>query len=194
VVALAGCGGDAVRPPRPALPPDAVPIPAGPGPRYAPPALSARARAGRPVAGLACRAGARRRVGAFVEVIAHGFTVVVPAGVGIAPPVSRRGAFVEGGRCSYAARTRRPTGLIEVDAATPPPRLGQLFALWGQPLGRHRVAGFRAPRGETVRAYVGGHPWRGDPRDIRLTRHATIVLELASRIPPHRSYAFPPGF
>ena len=150
-------------------------------------------RAGRPVAGLACRAARRRRVGAFVELIVHGRTVVIPAGVGIAPPVARRGAFVEGGRCSYAARTRSPTGVIEVDAAARPPRLGQLFALWGQPLGRHRLAGFRAPPGETVRAYVGGRTWRGDPRDIRLTRHAVIVLELASRIPPHRAYLFPPG-
>jgi hypothetical protein len=39
---------------------------------------------------------------------------------------------------------------------------------------------------------VNGRAWRGDPARIRLRRHAVIVLELGSHVPPHASYAFPP--
>jgi hypothetical protein len=85
-------------------------------------------------------------------------------------------------------RTREPTGVIEV-AEGRPVTLGDLFAVWGQPLSGTRMAGFR---GE-VRAYVAGRPWRRDPRSIPLRRHAQVVLEVGGHVPPHRSYLFPPG-
>jgi hypothetical protein len=76
--------------------------------------------------------------------------------------------------------------------------LGTLFELWGQPLSRRAVAGFRAPPARALVAYVGTgavgvRRWRGNPRAIPLRRHTRIVLELASAIPPHTTYDFPPG-
>jgi hypothetical protein len=85
-----------------------------------------------------------------------------------------------------------PTGLIEIREGSRL-RLSDLFRLWGQPLSPRRVAGFRAGRGKHVLAFVGGRPWRGDPRAIPLKRHAVIVLGVGGYVPPHESYRYPPG-
>ena len=71
----------------------------------------------------------------------------------------------------------------------PPKTLGQLFAVWGQPLGPNRMAGFRG----RVRAYVDGKRWQQAPGAIPLRRHAQIVLETGAYIAPHARYRFPPG-
>jgi hypothetical protein len=68
-----------------------------------------------------------------------------------------------------------------------PRTLGELFALWDQPLGETRLAGFRG----RVKAWVGGRQITGDPREIPLRRHAVVVLRIGDGPPPHPSYAFP---
>ena len=186
---VAGCGGeDEPRPPE-ARDPSLVPTPIGPAPRWQPPSLSRAVRAARPVLGMRCaRDSARPRFGAHVEVFAERRVLVVAPGIGVAPPRRRSGAYVRGGRCSYPLRTREPTGVVEVEPG-PERTLGDLFALWGQPLSRQRIASFRG----RVVAYVGGVRWRGDPRAIPLRRHAQIVVEIGGHVPPHRTYRFPPG-
>jgi hypothetical protein len=146
-----------------------------------------------PVAGLGCAARGRARAAAHVELFARGHVVLVPAGVGIAPPLRRRGAYVTGGRCSYALRTREPTGLIELDPTRGPLTLGAFFALWGQPLSRWRLGPFAAGRGGRVEAWVDGRRWPGDPRGIPLRRHSAVVLQVQGNLPPHTGYRFPPG-
>ena len=71
--------------------------------------------------------------------------------------------------------------------------LGDLFAVWGRPLSRSRLAGYRARRGEQIRAWVGGCPWRGPLGRIPLRRHAEIVLEGGGFVPPHATFLFPRG-
>jgi len=177
------------------LDPSYQPRHVGRGSRFRP-AVAGPALAGHPVAGtsgasLTC--GMRRgpRFGVHVEVFAAGDVVLIPAGIGVALPWRRDGAYVRGGRCEYALATREPTGLIESD-----PRgrftLGDLFALWGQALSTRRVVSFSVPAAG-ARAYVQGRLWSGDPAAIPLTRHATIVVEVGGYVPPHRSYLFPPG-
>jgi hypothetical protein len=112
----------------------------------------------------------------------------VPAGIGIAPPRRRDGAYVDGGRCHYPLITREPTGVVEVAHGTRA-TLADLFALWGQPLRRDRLARFAG----SVRAAVDGNRWRGDPRAIPLTRHGQIVLQVGPPIPSHARYTFPVG-
>jgi len=107
-------------------------------------------------------------------------------------PADLRGAYVRNGRCSYPVRTFEPTGVLQVDSRARL-TLGDLFAVWGQPLSRNRLVGFRTCGGERVRAYVDGRPWRGDLRAIPLRRHAQIVLEIGDYVPPHRTYRFPRG-
>ena len=166
-----------------------IATPIGVGPRYHPPAAPARVLRGEPVGGLRCRAGGQR-FGVHVELFAHARVVVVPAGIGVASPRRRVGAFVRPRGCSYAVRTTGPTGVLEIrrDARL---TLGRLFAVWGQPLSPTRLAGFSTRRSTPVRAYVAGRRWRGPPGAIPLRRHAQIVLELGRFVPPHRSFRFP---
>jgi hypothetical protein len=165
-----------------------VPTPIGTGPAFSLPAGGVAVRAGRPVAGLECRTATAPGTTVHLELFAGGRVVIVPAGIGVAPPLRRDGARVAGGRCTYPIHTLVPTGVVHVPAGGRT-TLGQLFSVWGQPLGRGAMAGFRGP----VQAYVDGLPVTGDPRRIPLRRHAEIVLESGPFVPPHDSFQFPEG-
>jgi hypothetical protein len=169
-----------------------IPTPIGTGASYHPLPSGAAVEHARPVAGMSCSRRRTGRFGVHLELFANQLVVLVPAGVGIAPPRRTRGPYVLGGRCSYPVRTREPTGVAEIQQGRHL-RLGQLFALWGQPLSHVRLAGFRAAPRERVLAFVRGRPWRGDPRRIPLRPHAQIVLEIRGFVPPHAHYGFRKG-
>jgi hypothetical protein len=136
---------------------------------------------------MRCWGGERPRFKVHLELFAGRRVVLVPPGIGVAPPRVRDGAYVRGGRCTYPLVTREPTGVVEVESGGRQRTLGDLFAVWGQPLGRRRMAGFRG----RVSAFVGGHRYKDDPRTIPLTRHAQIVLEVGGYVRPHATYRFP---
>ena len=165
-----------------------VPTPIGVTPAYRLPAAGAAVRAGRPIGTLACAHTGTARFRVHLELFANRLVLLVPAGIGVAPPLRRDHAYVLGGRCSYPLRTREPTGVVEV-AASRPLRLGDLFRVWGQPLGPRRLAGFRSA--QPVPAFANGRRVGGDPRAIPLRRHDEIVLEIGGYVPPHSSYLFP---
>ena len=152
--------------------PSVHPWPIGPGPRYRPPAQQLD---GGPVGSLRCGA-ARPVFPAHVELFVNRRVVIVPAGIG------------RTGRCDYTLRTRTPIGVVEV-ARGARATIGDLFRLWGQPLGRHRLASFKSQR--PLRVYVAGRLVRGDVSRVPLTPKAQIVLELGAYVPPHRSFLFP---
>ena len=178
---IAGCGGS------PRLPRDYLPLAPGRTPAYRAGPTSRPVAIRRELDGLRCARTARPRFGVHFELYAYRLVVRVPAGIGFAPPLQRHGAYVIGGRCWYAIRTREPTGVLEL--ARSGLTLGTAFDVWGQPLSGARMAGFRG----AVRAYVDGRRWRGSPRAIPLRRHAEIVLEVGPTVPPHPGYLFPPG-
>jgi len=180
---VAGCGGggDATT----SLPSTAPGL--GPTPGHRPPSLGSRAARAKPIKGLRCTSEERNRFAVHLELFAARRVVLVAPGIGIAPPRTREGAYVRSGRCSYPVRTREPTGVIAVAEGGRPKTLGDVFAVWGQPLGPRRMAGFRG----RVSAFVGGRGFRGDPRAIELTRHAQIVIEVGGYVPPHARYRFP---
>ena len=169
-----------------------VPTPIGIGRLYHPSAVNPTSARGEPLGGLRCVRSQGRRIGVHLELFARGRVVIVPAGVGVAPPLRSSGPYVVSGRCSYAVQTRAPTGVIEV-AASSRLTLGAFFTVWGLPLGPRALAGFRARPGEHVRAYVDGRSWKGDPRAIPLRRHTQVVLELGPFIPPHPTFRFAKG-
>ena len=189
-LAIAGCGGPGHRSSSTlSLPNDYRPIPAGRGPAYRLPALSARAALGLPINNMACtRQRHRRSYAVHVEVYARGLVVPIPSGIGVAPPVKRSGAYVNRGRCAFPIRTLDPTGLVLVDRDGHF-TIGGLFAIWGKQLSLTQLAGFNGP----VFAYVDGHHWIGSPALIPLRPHSQIVLEADGYVPPHPSYTFPPG-
>lgn len=142
---------------------------------------------------MRCSTATKDWVGVHLEVFVNRFDVVIPAGIGIAPPHRSEGAYVNGGRCSYPLRTTDPTGMIEVDAAFQPgATLGQFFAAWGQPLSRTRLLSFTARGSDRVAVYMNGKLWRGDPRDAPLSRHAAILMQLGGYVEPRLEYGFPP--
>jgi hypothetical protein len=169
-----------------------VPVPIGAGSLYHPGPRGISVARRRDVGKLTCSNSASVRFGAHLELFGRGFVVIVPRGVGIAPPLRTDGPFVTAGACSYAAQTREPTGVIEIAHGTRV-TLEDFFALWGQPLGSRRLAGFRAIGSERVRAWVNGRPWAADLRAIPLRPHDEIVLELGAFVAPHVSYRFRKG-
>ena len=109
----------------------------------------------------------------------HGKAVDIPPNVG--QPAAKR--------CIYWLHTHTPDGIIHIEA--PKDRsfvLGDFFQVWGQPLGRSSVASVRVTKRETLRAWVDGKPYKGDPRKIPLTAHADIVIQAG---PP---FITPPKF
>jgi hypothetical protein len=159
-----------------------IPTPIGVGPRFHPgPGAHA-------VPGLACSSKSVARVGVHLELFARRRVVLVPPGIGMRGRLVREGGRVVRGRCSFPLRTREPTGTIEVARGTRA-TLGQLFAVWGRRLGPGRLLSFRG----RVRVFVNGRERAGDPRRVRLARHANVVVEVGGYVPPHPRYLFPWG-
>ena len=167
-------------------PPVATPIAVGH--RYQLPTTTAVTRRAATLGTLACRPVTRVLSMAHVELFVRGRAVLLPAGIGVAPPAAISGGQVLGGRCRYPLSTADPTGVVSVNQ---PGRrtLGQLFRIWGQPLGGHRLLSFRSHA--RLRAFVDGRAWHHDVRRIPLRDRSEIVIELGLLIPPHSFYLFP---
>ena len=143
---------------------------------------------GHTVAGMRCVTG--RDVDAVhVEIFVDRKVLLLPAGIGLRPPLRRAGlARLHGGKCAYPLHTLDPTGTVFVDR-TRRRVLGDLFAVWGQRLAPRRLLSFTG----RVRAFRNGREWRGDPRRIPLVRHDSIVLQIGGYVKPHARYLFPEG-
>ena len=142
--------------------PSVKPWPIGPSAAYRP-------SAGRVTTDLCTPGG----FAVHLEIFAGRNAVVIPAGIG---------------SCSDRVRTRTPTGVVEVSSGSRQ-TVGDLFRVWGRPLGSHRLVSFssRSP----VRAYVNGRAVVGAVSAVPLTAGAEIVLEIGGYVPPHRFFLFP---
>jgi hypothetical protein len=158
--------------------------PIGVGPRFHPPVSGQ-------VSG-SCRPALGPRDGVHVEVFAADRVLLLPAGIGTRPPLTSLDGRITAAHCYGALVTLDPTGVVLVRPGTEP-TLGTLFNSWGEPLSRSRLASFTAAARTQVTVFVDGKPWPGAPAAVPLTRHAEIVLEVGPHVPPHSSYAFPPG-
>jgi hypothetical protein len=99
-------------------------------------------------------------------------------GIGIRNPQTEQtpdGPFVGGGTCFYWLHTHAADGIIHIES---PVRrtytLGDFFDVWGQDLTRNRVGPVVGP----VITIYDGRLYRGSPRDVPLTEHAQIQLEI----------------
>jgi hypothetical protein len=158
--------------------------PIGAGPDFQPPATG-------PVAGP-CLPALGPRDGVHVEVFAANRVVLLPAGIGTRAPRTSVTGRITRASCYGALVTLDPTGLVLVRPGAGL-TVAALFRSWGQPLSATRLASFRAAPGTRVSVFVDGRSWPGTPGAVPLTRHAEIVLEVGPHVPPHSSYAFPPG-
>ena len=130
---------------------------------------------------------------AHLQIYVDGQQRALPPGIGVVPPLqvqqTAQGPFVVGGAGFYWLHTHDDSGVVHVES--PVQRaftLGELFDLWGQPLGPDRVG----PATGAVTAIVDGVVIGGDPRDIPLTAHAVIQLDVGTVV-PFLPYSFAPG-
>ena len=158
--------------------------PIGTGPRFT---LSASG----PVIGR-CEPSLGPRFGVHVEAFAANRVLLLPAGIGARSPWQELNGAIVSARCYGALVTLDPTGLVLVRAGQRL-TLASLFRSWGEPLSRTRLTSFTAQQGAQVAVFVNGRRWRAGPAAVPLTPHAEIVLEVGPQVPPHSSYAFPPG-
>lgn len=158
--------------------------PIGHGARFHPPATG-------PVIGP-CRSALGPRIGVHVEVFAADRVVLVARGIGTRPPLTYSAGRISHARCYGDLATLEPTGVVLVRRGARR-TLGELFRSWGQPLTDRRVASFSAAPGKRVEVFVDGRRRGGRPGGVPLSAHSEIVLEVGPHVPPHSSYAFPPG-
>jgi hypothetical protein len=206
VAVLAACGGSSSTPETKPLsslgPLQPAPPPGNPGGELVPiPDAPLLARAGstarenKPVDGIRCQFNPRVlfHVHAHLTVFVDGGQRRVPAGIGFWPPLGpqnyRNGQFgLVGRNCWTWISTRYPDGLVHIES--PSKRsftLGELFDIWGQPLGRGEVG----PAKGDVTAIVDGRAWNRDPRDIPLTAHTQIQLEVGRPLVAPQTITFP---
>ena len=187
LIVCPGCGTDTSAPapvsaaidPKVARQEGLIPTAIGRGPEFVPPAVAPEGD---------CSTGPLQgRSRAHLELFGRRHAVVIPAGIGLGPPLQHsHSSRITGAACRADARTLDPAGVIDFDRTDL--TLGDLFAIWGEPLGPRRMASFRGP----VTAFVAGRRATGDPAAIPLRDGAQIVLEVGGYIPPHRSFLFPP--
>ncbi len=95
-------------------------------------------------------------------------------------------------KCIYWLHTHDTSGIIHIEAPSSRTfNLGQFFDIWGQPLNRSDVATHPVPSGGLT-VFVNGVQFPDDPRNIELTAHTQVVLELGQVVPPP-SFNFPSG-
>jgi hypothetical protein len=151
--------------------------------------------AGQAVDGITCDAGEQTlfHIHAHLTIFVNGTPRQVPAGIGIpgaVTTVTPAGPFISSGNCFYWLHTHAPDGIIHIES--PVHRsytLGEFFDEWGQPLGPDEVG----PARGHVTAIYNGKVFLGNPRDIQLTAHAQIQLEVGAPLVAPESTNWPNG-
>ena len=159
------------------LGPEAVPVPAGTAL-----AGTTAATSGQPVDGIGCSAGEQTlfHIHAHLTIFVNGVARQVPAAIGIPGAVAQNtpsGPFIGSGSCFYWLHTHAADGIVHIESpAVRTFTLGEFFDEWGQPLGSS-VAG---PAHGHVTVLYNGKVFEGNPRDVPLTAHAQIQLEVGT--------------
>jgi hypothetical protein len=172
------------------LGPEGVPVPAGPAL-----AGTGTSATGQPVDGISCQTSEQTlfHIHAHLTIFVNGSARQVPAAIGIPGAQATdtpQGPFIETGTCFYWLHTHAADGIIHIES--PVQRaytLGNFFDIWGQPLGTDRVG----PETGHVVAIYNGQVYRGNPRDIPLTAHAQIQLQVGTPLVAPEQISWPSG-
>lgn len=157
--------------------PEGIPVPSGPAL-----AGTSTAATGQTVDGISCQTAEQTvfHIHAHLTVFVNGSARQIPAAIGIPgaqATQTAQGPFIESGNCFYWLHTHAPDGIIHIES--PVQRtytLGNFFDEWGQSLGPDQVG---PARGHVVAIY-NGQVYTGNPRDIPLTAHAQIQLQIGT--------------
>jgi len=134
-------------------------------------------------------------VHAHLAMYINGQQKLLPYGVGIVPPYQLQpqqdgSEFVAGGTAYYWLHTHDESGVIHIES--PVQRtytLGNFFDEWNQPLGPSQIG----PDKGKITAWLNGKPYTGNPRNIPLTAHNVIQLDLGTPVVPFANYTFQNG-
>jgi hypothetical protein len=131
-----------------------------------------------------------QHIHAHLTLIADGTQRAIPLSIGVNNPFIVQNFVVAGG-CFYWLHTHDATGIIHVEApVTTTFNLGQLFAIWGQPLSRTNVGGFSG----TVTAFVDSTKYDDDLGAIDFQAHRQITLIVGTVPDTIPIYAFPAAY
>ena len=161
--------------------PETIPIPNGP-------VLAAANTAQYPgvIDGISCNTTEQLvyHIHVHLTIFVDGSARQVPYGIGITPPLTvstTDGTFVDSGTCFYWLHTHANDGIIHVESPTQKTyTLGQFFDEWGQSLSNNQVG----PAQGHVTIYQDGKLYTGNPRNLQLTAHNQIQLDVGSPAPP----------
>lgn len=132
---------------------------------------------GLPVDGVPCAATVETyHVHSHLSIFVDGVAQAVPANIGIVDT-----ALLD---CHYYLHTHDLSGKVHVEApAAADFTLGQLFAIWGQPLQSDNVAGIT---GKALEIFVTENNtvtrYSGDPKALKLASRRHIAIQLGSKI------------
>jgi hypothetical protein len=127
---------------------------------------------GQPIGNIHCDAGEQNAslYHAHVTILYQETPVPVPANIGVQSS------------CLYWVHTQDESGIVAVGLPKGQEKtqitLGQMFQVWGQPLTGQKVATLTVDRGQQVRVWVNGNRYHGDPRNIVLSSHKDITIQV----------------
>ena len=173
-----------------ALGPEGVPVPAA----RSLAGISA-STTGQPIDGISCQTSEQTlfHIHAHLAIFVNGKPLQIPAAIGIPGAQTQntaRGPFIGSGTCFYWLHTHAADGIIHIESpVTRTYALGNFFDEWGQQLSPGRVG----PAAGHVTAFYNAKPYLGNPRNIPLTAHAQIQLEVGTPIVSPQRITFPAG-
>lgn len=123
-----------------------------------------------------------------LDISVNGQPIAVPANIGVDPASGQMSEL----------HTHDERGVLHVEAPTADGRytLGQVFTEWQVRLDAEGIGGLDNSNTDSLRAYVDGKRFQGDPATIQLTAHRQISLVYGPRDAtddPAASYAFEQG-
>lgn len=124
-----------------------------------------------------------------MALLVNGKFVYIPADIGI----DANGKFIA------ELHTHDSSGIIHVES---PARhkftLGQFFDVWGLRFSSRCLGGYCAKGDKQVRVWTDGRPLLGDPRQVELTSHLSILVTYGTlkSFPKQlrKHFPFPPGY
>lgn len=143
-------------------------------------------------------------VHSHLDVFVNGAHVKIPAGIGIDThdKAVHSGTITDGSTayggilkcpkvCISPLHTHADLGVLHTETDKPiPNKLGEFFVEWGVRLDRSCVGGYCKP--DSIRVYVNGKRYLGDPRRILLADRTEIAIVIGS-LPKKIPSAFPAG-
>jgi hypothetical protein len=179
-----------------------APSPGAPGPESgipvpgaAPLATASASASGQTVDGIKCQTSEQTifHIHAHLTIFVNGAPRQVPAAIGIPGAQAQntaQGPYIGSGTCFYWLHAHAADGVIHIES--PVQRtytLGNFFDEWGQPLGPSQAG----PASGHVTVIYNGQVYQGNPRNVPLTAHAQIQLEVGAPLIAPDSINWPSG-